>query len=354
MYKKIVCFAMLMLLLGIGYVGATPCNSLLVYGKVYDVHGSPIGGVIVKARNVDTNEVITNGTYNVTATDGYQINIGNMQQCWAPGNTIILYSEYVEGGYLYYNSVTVVIPIDILQQGAVIHKDIQLTQSNQTIPPPPPPPGENRTHATFWLYGTVTNSVGEQINGVAMTISNEDANSTLTNSTSGGGKYRVNLGNFTNGWKYNDRIKIVARYGNGTRQETGSTVFEIRVGQTDRQKDIQMVIIGTDFPLTYEGLLDLYFDLYDRYNQSSEGTQISQDQIEYLNQQIQDLQHNASDSKADYDSKIAQLNSDVTNAKNNAGNPIAYYVTLVIAILLAIYILLDKIIFPWRRGELKR
>lgn len=351
MYEKIAYLVMLMLLFGMGTVAADPCNPLLIHGKVYDVHGSPIGGVIVQARNVDTNRMITNGVYNVTATDGYQIQLGNIQDCWSPGNTIILYSEYVEGGYLYYNSVTVVIPIDILQQGDIIKRDLHLTQSNQTQPPPP---GENRTHGLFIIYGFVTNSVGEKIDGANITISNENTNAVLTNATSGGGNYRMNIGEFTSGWRYNDRIKIVARYGSGDRQETGSTVFEIRVGQTQRQKDIQMLIIDMDFPTTYEGLLDLYFDLYNRYNQSSDSTQLLQDQIDYLNQQMQQMELNYSSEKADYEGRIAQLNSDVTNARNNGGNAIAYYFTLAVAIALAIYILLDKVILPWRRGELRR
>ena len=350
MYKKIVCIAALLLLFTTSIAGATPCNSLVIYGKIYDVHGNPIGGVTVTARDIATNKIITNGTFNVTATDGYQIDLGNLQSCWTVGDTIVLYSEYREGSYAYNNSVTFIIPIDIQQQGDIIHRDLHLTTSNNTTPPPPPPE-ENRTHYPFPVYGTVTNSVGETIDGANITISNENTGDVLYNTTKDGGQYGVNIGSFEGGWKYNDRIKIVARAGSGNRQEVGSAVFETRIGQTGRQKDIQMAIIQMDFPTTYEGLLNLYFDLFNRYNQSSDSMQILQDQIDYISQQLTQEQQNHSKDNAAYDKKIADLNSDVTDAKNNAGNPIAYYVALVIAIALAIYILLDKIILPWRRGE---
>lgn len=351
MYKKIVCFAMLVLLLGTIVTSAdqtTPQDPLLLTGKVYDKWGSQIGGVIVQAKNVRTNQVITNGVNNVTATGGYIIQFGNIVGGWNTGDTIMLYSEYVEGGYLYHISATVIIPIDIMQQGLRIYRDLHLTESNQTQPPPP---GENRTHASFYVYGFISNSVGEKIDGVNVSVVNENVGTIMYNTTTGGGKYRVNIGELSSGWRYDDRIKIVARYGSGDRQETGSTVFEIRVGQTEKQKDIQMVILGTDFPLTYEGLLDLYFDLYNRYNQSSDSTQILQDQIDYLNEQMQQVELNYSNSKTSYDDQIAQLNSDLTNSRNNAGNVIPFYVAAIIAALLAFYIILDKVILPWRRGE---
>jgi hypothetical protein len=112
-----------------------------------------------------------------------------------------------------------------------------------------------------------------------------------------------------------------------------------------------MAIMETDFPLTYEGLLDLYFDLYNRFNQSSDSTQLLQDQIDYLNGQMQQMELNYSNGRADYENRISKLNSDLTNAKSNAGPSILLYIVTIIAALSLFYIFMTKWFLPWRRGE---
>jgi hypothetical protein len=350
MYKKISLLLLVTVLLMASTAIAPPCNSLLVYGKIYDAYGNAIGGVTVTARNVDTNEVITNGTYAVTATDGYQINLGNLNNCWQVGNTIMLYSEYTDGGVLYHNSAQILIPLDIMQQGSVIQRDLHLTQSNQSQNPPPPPPEGNRTHTTFWIYGVVKNSVGEAIDSANVTIRNENTGDELYNTTYNGGQYRIDIGTLTNGWRYNDQIKITARYGSGSRQETGSNAIQLRIGQTERQKDIQMLITEIEFPLSYEGLLDAYFVLFERYNLTSETMQILQDTVDYTNEQMRNMQQEHSQNETGYQKQINDLNDQIANIKDSQSN-IPLYVAVAIGIILAIYILLDKVILPWRRGE---
>lgn len=81
------------ILLPIGAADPPPDQIVTVWGKIYNTINQPIGGLTVTATNLATGNNTTNEDP-VTASGGYQIQLGNLPGGWSAGDTIKIESTY--------------------------------------------------------------------------------------------------------------------------------------------------------------------------------------------------------------------------------------------------------------------
>mgnify|MGYP006279983223 CR=1 FL=1 len=299
--KKIAAIGSIVLLLCILWIPTPSANfptmPLTVYGKVFDKHGHAIGNVEVTLTNINTGETHVNSSP-ITATSGYQFNLGNFDLGWEKGHVLHLYGSYNESGHTYIEEYEFPIPMNINESGYAMRRPLHLEtcidcdddeDDNGQLP-------EKPDH--YYINGIIYKQDSEPASGAVVVIENLRTNDTRSNVTTEMGQYSFDLLFLNNGWELNDRIRINATYGTGENYQVGSYVFSTRIGQKGRNIDVQMYNTfapqvpdtnetDNDTGKTKEEWIEEYYTLLGQYNQS-------QDQIEQLEEEIEELENTSS------------------------------------------------------------
>jgi hypothetical protein len=293
--KKIIFIIVVVgLLLGSAMSAEAIIQPLTIAGHLKDKNGYAIGGWKVYSKNIRTGETINNGTFNVTSTEGYQIQWGNSQYGWQTGDILKVWAWYHDGNKNYTKSQQITVPTDIVQQGSLIILDLKMDEyvgpiDNSTNT------SDGRTKAAFNVFGTVTKD-GVPINAVIVTVKNICTGNFTTGATANGGKYSVNLGTLKKGWKAGDKIKVNATYQN----YAGESTFVIYPGTTQRQKDLTLWLMVDDpagnstHPISYEELFSLYNITKQRFADGVEEFNALQNKTDGLQGQLSDQDDNVS------------------------------------------------------------
>ena len=306
MKKTIMALVSIALLLSsISLISATPIPPLTIAGHLKDRNGYPIGGWKVYSKNIRTGETINNGTFNVTSTDGYQIQWGNSVHGWQVGDILKVWAWYHDGNRNYTASQQVTVPTDIQQQGSLILIDLTMNVFVGTITNDTGNTSEGRTNDAFIVYGIVTKD-GIGTNGITVTVKNIYTGNYSTNRTYSNGDYRVNIGSFKKGWKAGDKIKINASYQN----YAGDATFIIPPATAQRKKDLALwlVVENPAQNSTHEISFAELFSLYNTtklqldakivaLNAAGNRTKHLQNEIDGLNDNVSSLQQQLKDQK---------------------------------------------------------
>jgi len=115
------------ILLPIGAADSPPPDQIVtIWGKIYNTINQPIGGLTVTATNMATGNNTTN-EYPVTASGGYQIQLGNLPGGWSAGDTIKIKSTYEWMNISWWGEETVVMDADPPDN---IHRDLHMEMND--------------------------------------------------------------------------------------------------------------------------------------------------------------------------------------------------------------------------------
>lgn len=299
--KGILFIVVVGLLLGSAMSAEAIIQPLTIAGHLKDKSGYPIGGWKVYSKNIRTGETINNGTFNVTSTEGYQIQWGNSQYGWQTGDILRVWAWYHDGSKNYTDAQQITVPTDIVQQGSLISLDLKMDEYVGEVDNGSDT-GSGRTNKTFIVYGVITKD-GAPINGVTVTVKNVYTGNFTTNKTYGGGRYTVDLGKLKKGWKASDKIKVNATYQN----YEGESTFIIYPGTTQRQKDLTLWFM-VDNPAQNSTHQISYEELFTLYNITKQQLTDRSEELDALQNQTNDLQTQLDDQNDNVSAMIDQLN----------------------------------------------
>lgn len=343
--------AVLCLLWASNSIQAYPANPLLVYGKVYDMHGHSIGNIQVTLTNLETEESHVNKTP-VTAADGYLFDLSTFDDGWSKGDNLRINSTYQEGGHTYVESYTFPIPMNINETGYAMNRPLRLETCIDCTG------GDDGTDETrkpdhYYLSGTVYKQDGEPASGALVIVKNMRTGDKEATTTEQNGTYTHDLIFLENDWEYKDNIRINATYGTGDRYQIGHYDFKILYSlKNDRTVDVQMY--QSFLPeeeeeeppetKTKEEWITDYYTLWDAYNGSEET-------IATLQTTLEELQ-NASNETANTSTNHTQeewnkLEWDVERLQRTIDdNTRTIWILAIVAIVSIIYILWMHEIIP--------
>jgi hypothetical protein len=295
------------LLLGSAMSAEAIIQPLTIAGHLKDKNGYAIGGWKIYSKNIRTGEVINNGTFNVTSTEGYQLQWGNSQYGWQTGDILRVWAWYHDGNKNYTDSQQITVPTDIVLQGSLINLDLKMDEyvgeiDNESSTE------DGRTNNEFTVYGTITKE-GAPINGVIVTVKNLYTGNTTTDATANGGKYEVNLGTLKRGWKVSDKIRVNATYQN----YAGVSTFIIYPGTNQRQKDLTMWLMvdnpweNVTHAISFEELFSLYNITKQQMRDKSEELNAKENQTDDLQSQLDDQNDNVSELRSQLDRQKGDL-----------------------------------------------
>jgi hypothetical protein len=299
--KAILIIVIVGLLLGSAMSAEAIIQPLTIAGHLKDKSGYPIGGWKVFSKNIRTGETITNGTFNVTSTEGYQLQWGNSHYGWQTGDILKVWAWYHDGNKNYTDSQQITVPTDIVQQGSLISLDLKMDDYAGEINNGSST-GDGRTNGTFIVYGTIIKD-GAPIDGVIVTVKNIYTGNFTTNKTYSGGKYGVNLKNLKRGWKVGDKIKVDAKYQN----YAGESIFIIPPGATQRQKDLILWLL-VDNPAQNNTHWISHEELFILFNITKQQLRDRLEELNALQNQTNDLQTQLDNQKDNVSALTSQLN----------------------------------------------
>lgn len=106
----------------------------------------------------------------------------------------------------------------------------------------------------YVVTGTITDSGGNNPDGVTIVIRNDRTIETITVLTNSSGVYAGDLANLASGWNPGDQVTVIARYG----LEDGESSFTTSDGEATQTVDITTSVILATSDAVYATITDVY------------------------------------------------------------------------------------------------